>query len=261
LDRYYDKSVLRAEEPMMIHDIVMLMPKDVGGITLTIVLAGAVLGVVLWLVGSRFSRSLITLCLVLLGGVIGMHLPQWCGWKIEPWAVALGASLVAGICGYVFHRLWVATGVGLVLAAWTAIGIWVAINGNKPWSWPEHQAQTPILEYLRNVYQQLPPDVTHVLAYACGAALLVGLIGALILPRLGLVLLYSTAGVLLMTVLGLLALNVLRPQWVDVLPQRGRSQVGLLAGLVCIGVLVQWYLSPSRKRPPKPAAAPNTAEK
>jgi len=243
---------------MLVQDILLLLPKDAGKITLAIALVGTALGAGLWLLGSRFSRSMITLCLVSLGAVIGMRLPQWYGWKIEPWAVALGGVLVMGVFGYIFHRFWVALGLGMVLMAWTAIGIWVTINGNKPWNWPEYQAQMSAIDYLRCVYQQLPVDVTRILPCACGAALLSGLAGALIWPRLGMVLLYSMAGVLLLTGMGLLAAERLQPQWLERLPRQGRSQVGFLLGMVGVGALIQWYLAPSRKQAPKPAPPPET---
>ena len=56
----------------MFQEFLPLMPKEAGTLAYAMALTGTLIGVGLWLAGSRFSRSLITLVMVSAGGWIGM---------------------------------------------------------------------------------------------------------------------------------------------------------------------------------------------
>src|SRR5687768_5279625 len=111
----------RARSAPMLQQLLALMPKEAGTFGLVVTVAGTLAGLVLWLVGARFSRPLITLCTVALGGAVGMMLPRWCGWTVNGMGTAVGGAIVLGVSGYVMHRFWVGIGLGLVMCCWAAL--------------------------------------------------------------------------------------------------------------------------------------------
>src|SRR5436853_514317 len=94
----------------MLQELLPLLPKEVGTFAVVLAIAGTLVGAGLWLAGSRFSRTLITLLLVSLGGWVGLptltrlYLPYACG-----------AALISGLAA---SLLW--PRVGLVLLYSTA---------------------------------------------------------------------------------------------------------------------------------------------
>src|SRR5206468_9593604 len=78
-----------------------------GRYALLAALVGSAAGFVLWLAGSRFSRSLVTLLAVTVGAVLGMHLPGWFDWPIEGMGLAVGGAMVLGLSGFLLHNTWV----------------------------------------------------------------------------------------------------------------------------------------------------------
>jgi hypothetical protein len=231
----------------MVQEILPLLPKELGTLALTLSIGGCLVGVGLWLLGSRFSRTLISLVLVSIGGWTGLFLPKWFGWAIDGWAPAIGLALVLGATGFFLHRMWVGLGLGLVLAIWAAVITWMLCSGGAGWSWPKFTMTTHAAEYGRSIWQGLPVEVQKILPFACGAALLSGICAALLWPRIGVVTLYSVAGVSLIFALGLSAINFSRPQWIGMLPARTSSQAMTLAAMVAFGALVQWRIAPKLK--------------
>jgi hypothetical protein len=80
---------------------------------------------------------------------------------------------------------------------------------------------------------------------ALAAALTVGVAITVAWPRLGRVLAYSCIGVSLVVVMGLSAMRMSRPDWLAALPATLPSQLAAVAGLVGLGVLTQWRLTPA----------------
>src|SRR5256885_16641087 len=104
----------------MIQRLLVLLPQQISSLSLMIAVAGAVLGGILWLGGSRFSRTLMTLISVSTGALVGLQFPKWFSVGLEGWATAVLGALVFGITGYALHKVWVGLGLGLVLAVWAA---------------------------------------------------------------------------------------------------------------------------------------------
>lgn len=234
----------------MLQQFIALLPKEVGTLGLVVCVAGTLGGVLLWLVGARFSRPLITLCTVAIGAVLGTMLPRWFEWSVSGMGAAVGAAIVLGISGYWFHRFWVGLGLGLVMSCWVALGTWTLLSGDVEWSWPQVDDNVTAMSYLTTTWQMLPPDVTHALPFTCATALLSGLVAAVLWPRVGLVMLYSVAGVSLLVGMGLAAIEIGRPQWIGIVPAQASSQLMLLGGLVVFGAAVQWWQmsSPAAKK-------------
>jgi hypothetical protein len=84
----------------------------------------AILGVILWLLGACFSRSLITLAAVAIGTWLGLHVPRWFGISAGTWATAVGGALIFGVSGYIFHNTVVRFGLHSLWASgrWPARG-------------------------------------------------------------------------------------------------------------------------------------------
>lgn len=234
----------------MLHQWLALLPSQVGTLGLIVAVSGTLLGVLLWLVGARFSRPLITLCTVALGALAGMMLPRWFQWSVSGMGTAVGGAVLLGISGYWLHRFWVGFGLGLVLACWVALGTWTLLSGNVQWTWPPADENSTVTSYLTTTWQTLPADVTHALPFTCATAMLSGLVAAVLWPRIGLVMLHSMAGVSLAVGMGLAAIEFGRPQWLGIVPAQGSSQLMLLLGLTIFGALVQWWQmsSPAGKK-------------
>src|SRR5258705_6783351 len=178
----------------MIQQFLALLPRQINSLALAIAIAGAVLGGILWLGGSRFSRTLMTLISVSTGGLIGLQMPGWFGWGLEGWATAVLGALVLGISGYVLHKLWVGLGLGLVLAVWAAMGTLLVCADPKGFVWPVGVQGSTLQSHLVDLWNSLTPEARKLLPFACCAGLLSGICATLLWPPLGIVLLYSTAG-------------------------------------------------------------------
>src|SRR5436309_775711 len=65
-------------------------------------------------------------------------------------------------------------------------------------------------------------------------------------PKLGRVLTYSLVGLSMLVVMGGTAVRMSRPDWLDMLPRSVGMQVAVIVGLVGVGVMIQWRLTPVR---------------
>jgi hypothetical protein len=233
---------------MVVQELVNLLPPDPGTVGLIVAIVGSLLGLGIWLVGSRYSRTIITLLTVLIGATVGMHLPQWCGWGISGAGPAVAGALVLGVTGYALTGMWVGLGMGTVLAAWAAIACWITLRNGAVWKWPDIEETATLASYGAAVWQSLPPDVARILPYASATMLVSGLAMAIVWPKLSLILGWSLAGTTLLAGMGVAAVDFGRPQWLASIPSPLWAQTTLLGSLVALGTLVQWKLGP------KPAA-------
>jgi hypothetical protein len=225
----------------MVQILLPMLPKEVGALGLIVAVAGTLAGVLLWLVGARFSRPLITLCTVFIGAAAGMMLPRWFEWSVTGMGPAVAGAIGLGISGYVFHRFWVGMGLGLVLTCWVALGTWTLLNNGHQWAWPEATEETTVGTYLTATWESVPKDVSHAMPFTCATAMLSGLVAGMLWPRVGLVMLYSLAGVSLLVGMGVAAIENGRPQWISIIPAEMSSQLCLLVALVTFGATVQWW--------------------
>jgi hypothetical protein len=241
----------------MVQQLLPLLPKELGQVALVAALTGTVIGAVLWLLGARFSRPLITLLAVGIGAVVGRQLPAWMNWNVNSMAASVGGAVVLGMSGYILHRVWVGLGLGLLLALWAAAATWVFAGGaGTPFAWPVIDATTTWPSLGQSMWDQLPDQVRKLLPYACGGATVSGFLLSLIWPKFGTVMLYSALGTSLVVVLGLLTIEATRPGWMDHVPSQTWAQVATLLGLVAFGAIIQWQTAPSRPA----GAVPTTGE-
>src|SRR5215210_483453 len=178
----------------MVQQLLPLLPKEIGQAALVAALIGTAMGALLWLLGARFSRPLITLLAVSIGAVVGRALPGWMNWNVNTMAASVGGAVALGMSGFVMHRVWVGLGLGLLLACWAAIGVWLFAAAGAELAWPAVDATTTLQSFGQGVCQNLPDKVRMLLPYACGGAMISGFLSSLLWPRVAVVSLYSALG-------------------------------------------------------------------
>lgn len=227
----------------MLCEVLQAMPPDAASGLWLLAVAGVVIGSLLWLVGSRFSRPLVALVCIGAGVLVGLRLPGWAGLAVPTWGSAAAVAIVLGIVGYVFHRLWVGAGLGVLAALWACYAVIVAYPGQAI-SIPVEAAPMGLMAYLTEVGRGICPELHRTLPLAAGIATVGGLVVAALLPRPAMYLFYSLLGVTLLSVLGPTAMQLLRPQMLTVLPTRAVAQSALILGMVIFGAIVQWRTAP-----------------
>lgn len=206
--------------------------------------AGTAAGAILWLAGSRFSRSLVTLLAVSLGAVIGTHLPAWFGWSVDAIGVAFVGALALGLTGYLLHTTWIGLSLSVVLALWVGVAAWLTVGGGQQLHWPALDTSATVENMLAEVWRSLPGDLPRVMPVAVAGALISGVAITVLSPKLGRVLTYTLVGLSIVVVMGATAMRMSRPDWLAMLPRSFGTQAAILLGMVLTGVLTQWRLTP-----------------
>lgn len=228
----------------MLRELLSLLPEGIARCSPLVAGACAVLGMMLWVCGARYSRAILSLVAVAAGTVIGMRLPGWRGWQIDGMGLAVGGAIVLGSGAFLFHRTCIAVLLGAGLMLWAAAAVWIFMAGDVYWNWRYARWNGDMVEYFQSAWHTLPPNVSHAFPFACFLGLAGGITLAVFLPKSSKVLAHSLAGVTLATVMGAVALSASRPQWLTALPGSMAVQgLGLIA-LVLIGAAIQWRLTP-----------------
>jgi hypothetical protein len=235
----------------MLRQVLEAMPAEAATGLWLVASAGALIGGVLWLAGSRFSRLLVTLLCVAMGAVIGLKLPRWMEWSIAGWASAMCGGAVLGVLGYWMHRMWVGVGLALLAGVWAAYAVLAAYPGQAVMI-PVEPVSSGLIDYLGQVARDVSPELHKALPFAAGIAAVAAIAIAVLLPRTALYLFYSLLGVTLLSLLGTTAMLLLRPQMLAILPSRGSGQTATILGMVLFGAIVQWRMAP---RPAGPSVA------
>jgi hypothetical protein len=235
----------------MIQQLLSILPQQIHPVALIVAVSGAILGGILWLGGSRFSRTVVTLLCVSCGALVGLQMPHWFGWALEGWATAVLGALVLGIAGYALHKIWVGFGLGLVLAFWAALASFAFSTGPNGFSWPVTPAGSTLTAQLLDLWTALSPETRELLPFACAAAMLMGITASVVWHRLGVVLLYSTSGISLLVGMGTLALNAAKREWLTLIPSHTSSQVIVLLCAVAFGAVLQWRCPPATHPRPR----------
>ena len=229
----------------MLDELLQFIPAEPGTTALITAMAGVVVGATLWLLGTKFSRPLVTLLTVLLGAAVGMQLPRWVGWQISGAGPAVGVAVVLGVSGFILHRMWVGIGLGAVLALWVTMAVWLAMHGTLEWNWPDVDRATTIWSFLTDAWSNVPLEMARIIGFASAAALVSGVAAAILWPKLTTVLNWSWTGVSLLAVMGVATMWYGRPRLLANLPQDTWAQLAALLAMVAIGATIQWQLSPA----------------
>lgn len=235
----------------MFNQLLELLPEDPGRAMQIAAGSLTLIGLLLWLAGSRINRSAVTLSAVTIGALAGLELPKLLGWEISGMGPAVGGAVILGTLGFVLHRLGAGLIFGLVLALWAGALTWHIFGPEEVWNLPAPTEQVTPQEYVQSVWISLPPDFRHIAPYACLAAIVVGVACAILWPVLTTVSAWSALGTTLL-LLGSTSLAYLtRPELLGHIPQGPWPVGSLIAGIFLLGVLIQWKLT-SRKPSPLP---------
>lgn len=226
----------------ILQTILARLPADAGGRALALALTTAGAGLVLSFIGARVSRSIFTLVGVAAGALVGLHLPRWMGWEIDAMAVSIGAALVLGLAGYLFHMIWVGMTLGTLLATAGVLIAWHRLAADVTWT-------IPALNQLRDNWHTLPNGLDRVIPMVAAICFGTGSLMALFLPKLARVLTFSLLSTLLLTAGGIAAVAMTRPEWLARLPQSTQTQGMALAITVMITAVMQWALMPRMRKP------------
>jgi len=239
----------------MVREVLTVLPDWVAQCPLGIAIGCAVSGLALWVVGARYSRSLLTLAGVSAGTVAGMRLPGWCGWQVDGMGVAVAGAIVLGTFAFLFHRTYIGLLLGAGMMLWAGLGVWVARAGDAQWNWRSVKWQGDTVQLLRDTWATLPPHLHRSLPIACATGLATGLMLAVCCNKLSKVLAHSLTGMTLMALMGAVAVLHTRPQWLTSLPGSNLSQGAILIALVLVGAGWQWRITP-----PRPAKSHNVRD-
>src|ERR1051325_2190806 len=213
--------------------------RDAGGgaMATLIALAGVLIGGVLWLFGSRFSRTLITLLGVTVGTQIGLRLPAWAGVPLSNWVTAIAGAAVIGVAGFVLHRFWIGVALSAILTSWVAIGVWSFYGVGASHQAPPTFAAATLVDQAKQIWSSLPSDIRRVGPLLCGTALLSGLAVGILWSRLAGYLMYSFLGVTRVAPMGMLAMELSRPQMLQMLPSSHSTQLCVMVGMAFFGAM------------------------
>jgi hypothetical protein len=247
------------------HAPLSILPGVLPAISGTLAMALAGIGVILWLGGAVWSRSLVTLILVAIGTWIGMRMPGWAGWRIDGMGPAIGGAIVLGAAGYLLHRAWIGLVLAMVLAAWAGGGVWIAMDrqGGDALARADHldapretvsvSASTTLSAFGRGVGEQwqkveplLQPRTNQFVLGAAVLGLLVGGMVAVRWPRLSQAMAWSLLGITLAVTMGTVVIQKSKPDLMDRLPARAAQPISQFAGillLAVVGTALQYYLA------------------
>jgi hypothetical protein len=239
----------------MVQELLPFIPQGLTSTQAALCVAAIVVGVFLWMAGAVWSRGILTLMAVALGGVLGMLLPRWQNWPLNTMAAAVLGAVILGLSAFALSRLWVGLVLGIVLSGWVALALWMMMRGGATWPWREgwEVANMTLPDHLRDMWFRLPDTVRKPLPYGAGTAMISALGLALLFPRLGRVTCFSVTGVTILFLATLTLVTSRRPDWLTYVPPRVDAQAAGLGVITLLGILLQWQFLPSKRdRIPEP---------
>jgi len=219
---------------------------ETGWMVAAISIVGVLSGLVLWLVGAKFSRGIITLIAVSIGALVGLRMPHWFNVPLGAWATAIGGALLLGCIGYGFHRMWVGAGLAALLALWAGILVWNIYCSGRVGTFPDRVAGMGIDEYWTQIWNCLPRDFRRIGPFLCALGVVFGVVVSVFWSRAASVMLYSILGVSVLMVMGMMAIAISKPQLLGILPSQTGTQIATFGLMVLFGAIVQWRMNPPR---------------
>jgi hypothetical protein len=233
----------------MVQELLPILPQALTTTQAAVCVALIVAGAFLWLVGAAWARVLVTLLAVALGGTLGMLVPRWQLWPINSMAAAVLGAVCFGVSAFLVERVWCGFVLGVVLVAWTTLGVWMNFGVGEPpipqrTQW-EVASMTPP-QHARDLFERMPETVQRVLPFAAATAMVSAMALALLWPRLAKVSAFSLLGVTMLFAGALTLTASRRPDWLKLVPDQVSIQAAVLAVLALLGVVVQWQLLPAK---------------
>lgn len=241
----------------MVQDLLPMLPQSISTTVLVLCMVGILIGWIMWAVGAVWSRGIVTLLGVAIGGAAGMLLPRWYIWPVNSMSTAVLGAVLWGVLAFVIPRLFVGLTLGVILVAWSSLAMWMILRADTPFEvrpdWQVEQMTPP--EHAQDIWQRLPDPVRRVVPYSAATAMISALCLTLLWPRVGRMFMASTMGVTLIFCCGLLVVATQKPEWLKFIPPDRGIQAGILGATGLLGALIQWQFLPSRKQLPVDPAA------
>ncbi|HEV8291647.1 MAG TPA: hypothetical protein VGP94_06970 [Tepidisphaeraceae bacterium] len=213
---------------------------ETGWLVAAMSIGGVLAGLIMWLVGARFSRGIVTLIAVSIGALVGLRMPHWFNSPLGAWATAVGGALLLGITGYALHRMWVGAGLAILLALWAGILLWNIYCSGRVGTFPDRVAGMGIQDYWTQVWNCLPRDFRRIGPFLCGLAVMFGITVSVFWSRAAAVMLYSVLGVSVLMIMGMMGIAISKPSLLGILPSQTGTQIATFGGMVLFGGIVQW---------------------
>lgn len=220
-----------------------------GGPTLPVALIGAAAGLLLWLAGARLSRGVFTLLGVAAGGVLGMNLPHWQGWAVNPMGTVIVCAIALGFAGYLLHLTCTGVVLALLLAGLGTAAVWAVMGQGAAWQWPDAVPWAGSPDVTLDVFwRSLPEHLNRAVPAAVAGGFAVGVLLTVFRPKFAAAFTYSLLGTPLLVGFGLPLLQRFRPQWIEAMPPSAIGQWAVAAGLVVLGTMLQWFTRPRDRK-------------
>src|SRR5436305_12059060 len=98
----------------MVQELLPMLPQSIDTTMMVVCIIGVIVGWVLWAVGAVWSRAVVTLIAVAVGGAAGMLLPRWYIWPVNSMSTAVLGAVLLGVLAFVIPRLFVGLTLGIV---------------------------------------------------------------------------------------------------------------------------------------------------
>jgi hypothetical protein len=247
----------------MLQNVISFLIERLGDQAGPIAVFCAAVGVFVWLLGARFSKSIAALVGVGAGAWVGMHLPQWYGWHFDGMALGMGGALLAGFAGYLLNTTWVGGALVANCALLFGFTAWVAKAGSTAWQMPSSiNWSASQVDILRTLWSTMPGDLPHVMPYAVAMGVISAVGLGILWPRLAKGMSWSLIGLTLMLLGATVALRTQRPgaSVFDYVPASQGQRLAGLWGLAVLGMFLQWSMLPGRPKAPAPGAKSSPAK-
>jgi hypothetical protein len=240
----------------MLQRIFELLPARVAQMPVSAAMMIAIAGLVLGLAGARFSRSILTLTLVAAGTYLGLHVPTWMGWGIDPMGPGFCGAIVLGLAGYMLSTLWEGLLLGLLLAGGAGSAVWILLAGGATWHWPQIDWSATSVEIVVKVWQSLPMTVNKAFPAAVGLGFGLGVLFVALWPKLGKVMVYSLLGMIILVLAGFIVAQKSNREMLRSLPVDPFKQGIVFGAMVLVAMVIQGLLLPRARKKRDEATEP-----
>jgi hypothetical protein len=227
----------------MLREALIYIPQSIADRPAAMLLTVAGTGAMLALSGARFSRAIVTLAAVGAGAFLGLHLPAWMGWKLDPIGGAFCGAIVLGLSGFVLHRAWMGILLASLLSSYCGAITWI-LRGGPTWKLPQWDGAQDSVANLQALWRSLPANLYPSLPIALFAGLAAGLIAAIYLPRFTRVAFFTLLGGGALMIAGGLSLQKQWPQRYEELTSDLPLELSAILIFVLLSMAIQWLLLP-----------------
>ena len=218
----------------------------------------AAVGVFVWILGARFSRSIAALVGVGAGAWVGVHLPEWYGWHFDGMALGMGGALLTGFAGYMLNTTWVGGALIANFAVLFGFTAWIAKAGNASWQVPTINWSASQVEILRTLWSTMPGELPQMMPYAVAMGVITAVGLGVLWPRLAKGMSWSLIGLALVLLSAGVFLRIQRPEGsvLDYGPSSPGRRLAAVWGLAVLGMFLNWMMLPGKAQPSAPQAKP-----